>query len=147
MDENGAPKFAAGPLDLRMLTSEIVAAYVGHNALPVKDLPDLIRRVHNALQQATSPGDAVVDESQEPAVSIKRSITPDYLICLEDGRKLKMLKRYLRTHFDLTPETYRAKWNLPADYPMIAPNYARKRAEMAKSIGLGRKSSKPQGTQ
>lgn len=139
MNSNEMVQDPVKPQDLMEMTSEIVAAYVGHNVVPADKVPDLIRRTYNALSSAGAAAKSEAVEEQKPAVSIRRSITPDYLICLEDGKKLKMLKRYLRTNYDMSPEEYRAKWNLPSDYPMVAPNYAKKRAEMAKSIGLGRK--------
>lgn len=122
------------------LATQIVAAYVGKNAVERADLPNLITEVHRALEQA-SGGAAPKPQAAEPrpAVSIKKSITPDYLICLEDGKKFKSLKRHLRTHFNLTPEQYREKWGLPADYPMVAPNYATSRSKLAKNMGLGHK--------
>jgi predicted transcriptional regulator len=118
------------------LTADIVSAHVSNNSVSVSDLPLLIHNVHNAL---TSLGDALVEPEikQEPAVSVRASIKPDYVVCLEDGKKLKMLKRHLMTHYQMTPEQYRAKWNLPADYPMVAPNYAEQRRSLAKKIGLG----------
>ncbi|ANK81539.1 MAG: transcriptional regulator [Rhizobiales bacterium NRL2] len=125
--------------NLMEMTAEIVAAYVGHNAVPADEVPELIRRTYLALNAAGSAAAPEPAEPQKPAVPIKRSVTPDHLICLEDGKKLKMLKRYLRTNYEMSPEEYRAKWNLPPDYPMVAPNYAQRRAEMAQSIGLGRK--------
>lgn len=120
------------------LTADIVSAHVSNNSVAVSDLPLLIQNVHNAL---ASLGDEVVEPEvkQEPAVSIRASIKPDYIVCLEDGKKLKMLKRHLMTHYQMTPEQYRAKWNLPADYPMVAPNYAEQRRSLAKKIGLGTK--------
>lgn len=124
--------------DLLEMTAEVAAAYVSNNVVPSDELPELISRIHAALASAGKAEEEPEPENQKPAVSIRRSITPDYLICLEDGKKLKMLKRYLRTNYDMSPEEYRAKWNLPSDYPMVAPNYAKKRAEMAKAIGLGR---------
>ncbi|ANK80046.1 MAG: transcriptional regulator [Rhizobiales bacterium NRL2] len=139
MDKNDNANEATSRQDLMEMTSEIVSAYVGNNIVPADEVPDLIRRIFGALDAAGKGETAEAAEPQKPAVPIKRSVTPDHLICLEDGKKLKMLKRYLRTNYDMTPEQYRAKWNLPADYPMVAPNYAQKRAEMAKSIGLGRK--------
>ncbi len=117
------------------LVSKIVSAYVSNNDLPPGDLPDLISTVHEALQ---NPDQAALSPP-EPAVPIKRSIRPDYVICLEDGRKLKMLKRHLRTAFNTTPAEYRQKWGLASDYPMVAPKYAARRSELAKIIGLGRK--------
>jgi predicted transcriptional regulator len=120
------------------LTSDIVAAHVSNNPVAVGELGTLISSVYGAL---AGLGQVVVVEEKmpEPAVSIRSSIKPDYITCLEDGKKLKMLKRHLMTHYNLTPDQYRARWNLPADYPMVAPNYAEKRRELAKKIGLGRK--------
>ncbi|MEO0466357.1 MAG: MucR family transcriptional regulator [Pseudomonadota bacterium] len=123
------------------MTGEIVSAFVSNNPVPAAALPDLIRSVHETLLELSGVAEAEPPRP-EPAVSIGKSITPDYLICLEDGRKLKMLKRYLRSRYDLTPEEYRARWNLPSDYPMGAPNYAKRRSEFAKEIGLGRKPGK-----
>ena len=120
------------------LTSDIVAAHVSNNSVAVSDLSTLISNVYTAL--AGLGGTVVTEEAVlEPAVSIRSSVKPDYIVCLEDGKKLKMLKRHLMTHYSMTPEQYRAKWKLPADYPMVAPNYAEKRRELAKKIGLGRK--------
>ncbi len=120
------------------LTSDIVAAHVSNNSVAVSDLSVLITNVYMAL--AGLGGTVVVEDLvPEPAVSIRSSIKPDYIVCLEDGKKLKMLKRHLMTRYSMTPEQYRAKWKLPADYPMVAPNYAEKRRELAKKIGLGRK--------
>lgn len=120
--------------------AEITFAYVRHNALSATDLPELIRSVHAALSGLNgTPAPATLDEPKAPAVSIKRSITPSYLICLEDGLKFKSLKRHLMTDFGLTPDQYRSKWNLPADYPMVAPAYSAQRSALAKKIGLGRK--------
>ena len=124
--------------ELLALTSEIVSAHVSNNAVSGADLPDLISNVFDSLERLAHPSDPE-PERQEPAVSIKKSVTDDYLVCLEDGKKLKMLKRHLSTAYGMTPEDYRAKWGLPADYPMVAPAYARKRQELAKKIGLGRK--------
>ena len=120
------------------LASDIVAAHVSNNSVNVEDLPSLITNVYGALASLGSPA-AVEEERPEPAVSVRASVKPDYIVCLEDGKKLKMLKRHLMTHYNMTPEEYRARWNLPADYPMVAPNYAEKRRELAKKIGLGRK--------
>ncbi len=120
------------------LTSDIVAAHVSNNSVAVDEVPTLIHNIYNALAGLGT----VVSEPEsppEPAVSVRSSVKPDYIICLEDGKKLKMLKRHLMTHYNMTPEEYRARWNLPADYPMVAPNYAEKRRELAKKIGLGRK--------
>ncbi|MCY0094410.1 MucR family transcriptional regulator [Hoeflea ulvae] len=120
------------------LTAEIVAAYVSNNSVAVNDLPGVITQVHAALGGATLPVEEVV-EKQKPAVSVRRSIQNDYLICLEDGQKFKSLKRHLMTHYGLTPEQYREKWELPADYPMVAPAYAEARSRLAKEMGLGQK--------
>ncbi len=117
------------------LVSKIVSAYVSNNSLPSGELPDLITTVHEALQNP----DQVASSAPEPAVPIKKSIRPDYVICLEDGKKLKMLKRHLRTSYNMTPDEYRRKWGLSSDYPMVAPKYAARRSELAKKIGLGRK--------
>lgn len=126
------------------LTADIVAAHVSNNSVAVSDLPLLIANVHNALTGLGGPKiEAPV--KQEPAVSVRASIKPDYIICLEDGKKLKMLKRHLMTHYQMTPEQYRAKWNLPADYPMVAPKYAEQRRTLAKKIGLGTKRRKTRG--
>jgi predicted transcriptional regulator len=120
------------------LTSDIVAAHVSNNSVAVGELATVISSVYGAL--ASLGQVAVVEEkAPEPAVSIRSSIKPDYIVCLEDGKKLKMLKRHLMTHYNMTPDQYRARWNLAADYPMVAPNYAEKRRELAKKIGLGRK--------
>ncbi|WP_454887791.1 MucR family transcriptional regulator [Sphingomonas oryzagri] len=124
---------------LLSLTADIVAAHVANNNVPVGDLSTLISSVHAALKQIESPDSAEREETLTPAVSIRASVRPDYLVCLEDGKKLTMLKRYLRTNYDMSPEAYRAKWNLPRDYPMVAPAYAERRRELAHSIGLGRK--------
>ena len=120
------------------LTSDIVAAHVANNSVGVDDLPNLITSVYGALSglgQAAS----VPEARPEPAVSIRSSIKPDYIVCLEDGKKLKMLKRHLMTHYNMTPEEYRRRWGLPGDYPMVAPNYSERRRQLAKDIGLGRK--------
>ena len=124
--------------DLLKLVSEIVSSYVSNNPVPVSELPAMIRNVHATLGGLT--GSALHDgvTSQKPSVPVKKSITPEYLICLEDGKRLKMLKRYLRSRYGLSPDQYRTKWGLPADYPMVASNYAAQRSEFAKKIGLGR---------
>ena len=119
------------------MTADIVSAYVGNNSVSSSDLPNLIQSVHRALAAVTTGASDVQPAPKEPAVPIKRSITPDYLICLEDGRKFKSLKRHLRTKYNMSPEEYRAKWGLPKDYPMVAPNYAKARSDLAKQMGLG----------
>lgn len=122
--------------ELLALTSKIVAAHVSNNKLEVDQLPHLIEQVFGCLTQIDSSTPEAGDQLQ-PAIPVKSSITPDYLICLEDGKKLKMLKRHLKTAYDMTPEEYRERWQLPADYPMVAPNYAKQRSRLAKKIGLG----------
>jgi predicted transcriptional regulator len=127
---------------LLSLAAQIVSAHVGHNPVPVGDLPALIKSVYATLVQpeAQTPE----PEKREPAVPIKKSVFADHIVCLEDGKKLKMLKRHLHTSYGLTPEQYRVKWGLPANYPMVAPNYAEKRSELAKAFGLGRKAEAPE---
>ncbi len=119
------------------MTTDIVSAYVGNNSVAATDLPSLIQSVHKALSGVSTGVEAAEVAPREPAVSVKKSITPDFLICLEDGRKFKSLKRHLRTKYDMSPEEYRVKWALPKDYPMVAPNYARARSDLAKQMGLG----------
>ena len=123
---------------LLTLTADIVAAHVSNNHVAVGDLPTMIGQVHTALAGLGAEAPATEPE-RKPAVSVRASIKPDYLVCLEDGKKLKMLKRYLMTRYQMTPEAYRARWNLPTDYPMVAPNYAERRRQLAHQIGLGRK--------
>jgi len=127
--------------NLSELTAEIVSAYVSNNNVRPEDIASLISDVHAALQQAPNGKAEPAPEPQQPAVPIRRSITPDYIISLEDGSKFKSLKRHLRKRYDLTPDEYRAKWGLPRDYPMVAPNYAKARSELARSMGLGRQAS------
>ncbi len=119
------------------MTADIVAAYVGANSVPASDLPSLIQSVHRALAGVASGTDVTETAPREPAVPVKKSITPEYLVCLEDGRKFKSLKRHLRTKYNMSPEDYRSKWGLPKDYPMVAPSYAKARSELAKQMGLG----------
>jgi predicted transcriptional regulator len=119
------------------MTTDIVSAYVGANTISASDLPLLIQSVHHALSAVNNGVVEVEAAVKEPAVPLKKSITPDYLICLEDGRKFKSLKRHLRTKYNMSPEDYRGKWALPKDYPMVAPNYARARSDLAKQMGLG----------
>jgi predicted transcriptional regulator len=119
------------------MTAEIVASYVENNTVPGAELPGLIQSVYRALSGVTTTAEVVEATPKEPAVPVRRSITPDYLVCLEDGRKFKSLKRHLRTRYNLSPEEYRAKWGLPKDYPMVAPNYAKARSDLAKQMGLG----------
>jgi len=129
---------AAHLTDLLPLASDIVAAHLSNNKVPSSELPELIRNVVQALAGA-SAGEPAPTPRPDPAVSIKKSVTPDFIVCLEDGKKLKMLKRHLRTAYKMTPDDYRARWQLPSDYPMVAPNYAKKRSKLAKAIGLGTK--------
>lgn len=126
------------------LTSDIVAAHVSNNSVAVSDLPTLITNVYTALAGLEKPT-PVEEPAPEPAVSIRSSVKNDHIVCLEDGKKLKMLKRHLATRYNMTPDQYRARWNLPADYPMVAPAYAEKRRELAKKIGLGRKPAPKRG--
>lgn len=126
--------------DITLLVAQIVAAYVAHNKLERAELPALIRDVHGSLLKLNETGSsasAIGNDRLEPAVPIRKSVTPEYLICLEDGRKLKTLKRHLKTAYNMTPDAYRARWHLPPDYPMVAPSYARQRSKLAKDIGLG----------
>jgi predicted transcriptional regulator len=129
--------------DLLGLTAEIVSAHVSNNPVSVNDLPTLIVEVHRTLASLGTVPARVEAEKKMPAVPVKKSITPDYLICLEDGKKLKMLKRHLQTSYGMTPDQYRDKWGLPPEYPMVAPNYAKHRSSLAKQIGLGTQSRKP----
>jgi len=120
------------------MVSDIVSAYVAHNPVPVSDLPKLIERVHSTLMEIdghTSAGEGKVE--LKPAVPIRKSVTDDHIVCLEDGKKFKSLKRHLRTRYDMSPDEYREKWGLPADYPMVAPNYAKQRSDLARKMGLG----------
>ena len=126
---------------LTALTTQVAAAYVSKNPLPAAELPGLIKTVYDSLAQVSNGRSEVEKPVLNPAVPIKKSVTPDHIICLEDGKKLKMLKRHLRTTYNMSPDEYRAKWGLPADYPMVAPNYAAQRSVFAKNIGLGRKST------
>jgi len=125
--------------DVLALTAEIVSAYLSNNSTAANDIPSLIEQVFKTLSNVNAEGGALADRPQ-PAVPIKKSVNPDYIVCLEDGKKLKMLKRYLKTAYNMTPEQYRERWGLPSDYPMVAPNYARQRSKLAKDIGLGTRS-------
>lgn len=139
-DQNSA--VAGSDNDLIDLSTEIVSAYVSHNALSVTDLPKLIADVHSALKGLQSNVAPEPAEELKPAVPVRKSIAADYIICLEDGKKFKSLKRHLRTHYDMSPEEYREKWGLPPDYPMVAPNYSATRSRLAKDNGLGKKAGK-----
>lgn len=127
--------------ELLVLTTEIVSAHVANNTVSLADLPQLIQQVYGTLA-GIGGAPASIGARPQPAVAVKRSVTPDFIICLEDGRKLKMLKRHLKTAYNMTPEEYRERWQLPPDYPMVAPNYAKQRSSLAKKIGLG---TKPRG--
>jgi len=128
--------------ELVELTAEIVSAYVSNNNVVASDLPGLIGDIHAALSRASNNMPAPEREEMKPAVPVKKSVTPEYIICLEDGKKFKSLKRHLRTHYNLSPEEYRDKWGLPHDYPMVAPNYAAARSQLAKKMGLGTRRDK-----
>jgi predicted transcriptional regulator len=130
MAQNGDGNFIA-------LTADIVSAYLSHNSVAASEISGLINQVHSALVRVSGSQSESTPEPLKPAISIKKSITPEYLVCLEDGKKFKSLKRHLRTQYNLTPEQYRDKWNLPPDYPMVAPNYAAARSQLAKEMGLG----------
>ena len=127
--------------EMLKMTASVVSAYVGNNSLPPTQIPDVIKTVYGSLTSLGRAGGG--RDLPRPAVPVRRSITPDYIICLEDGRKLKMLKRHLRTTYNMTVEDYRQKWGLPVDYPMVAPNYAKQRSAFAKRIGLGRRTARP----
>ncbi|HSR72416.1 MAG TPA: MucR family transcriptional regulator [Kiloniellales bacterium] len=134
----------AKPTELLALTTNIVAAHVSNNSVAVADLPRLIREVHDTLSSVGS-GTTREPERPTPAVPIKKSVHPEYIVCLEDGKKLKMLKRHLKTAYNMSPEEYRERWGLPADYPMVAPNYAKQRSKLAKQIGLGTRERRKKG--
>ena len=123
------------------LASEIVAAYVRNNPVPAGELPNMIKNIHGTLRGLIDAKSGDITTALKPAVPVKKSVTPDYIVCLEDGKKLQMLKRYLRGKYDMSPDDYRRKWGLPRDYPMVAPNYSVKRSDLAKQIGLGRTKS------
>jgi predicted transcriptional regulator len=136
---------AAAPANFIELAADIVSAYVTKNSLPTAELPTLINEVHSALVKVANGAGEPSAEPPKPAVPVRKSITPDFIICLDDGKKFKSLKRHLRTQYNLTPEQYREKWGLPADYPMVAPNYAKARSELAKEMGLGQQRRKRRG--
>ena len=133
---------AADTTNTIALTAEIVAAYVSNNTVATADIPALINQVHTALLRVTTGEAQPSSEPLKPAVPIKRSINPDFIVCLDDGKKFKSLKRHLRTQYNMTPEQYREKWSLPGDYPMVAPNYAAARSQLAKQMGLGQQRPK-----
>jgi len=136
--EDGVSTDGRSPDDLVQLTAQIVTSYISRNPVPTDQLGAVIQAIHDALRDVGSMPAEPAPAQAKPAVPVKRSIHPDYIVCLEDGKKLKMLKRHLRATYDMTPEAYRAKWGLPADYPMVAPNYAQQRSAFAKKIGLGK---------
>jgi len=137
MSEEGSKTAAQN--DILRMAVDIVAAYVGNNSVPAAQVPEVINTIFSSLNSLNGRTVATTGETPKPAVSVRRSVTPEYIVCLEDGKKLKMLKRHLRAAYGMSPDEYRAKWNLPADYPMVAPNYAQQRSAFAKKIGLGRK--------
>src|SRR5207249_5041966 len=143
MAESAAPKTPED--DLLRMTADVVAAYVSNNTLATAQLADVINAVYKSLRGLEGQISDIPSEPLKPAVPVRKSITPDYLICLEDGKKLKMLKRHLRSTYGLTPDEYRQKWGLPPDYPMVAPNYAEQRSAFAKKIGLGRGTGRQAG--
>jgi len=125
--------------ELLKMTTQVVSAYLGNNVVPAAQIPEVIKSVFTSLSGLDDESGEARQQAQKPAVSVKRSVHPDYIVCLEDGKKLKMLKRHLRTTYNMTPDEYRAKWGLGPDYPMVAPNYAKQRSAFAKKIGLGRR--------
>jgi predicted transcriptional regulator len=125
----------SGKEDLLSWTTQIISSHLRNNSVALSELPDAIKEVYRSLESVA--GASAAPQDHRPAVSVRRSVTPEYIVCLEDGKKLKMLKRHLRTAYNMTPEEYRLKWGLPADYPMVSPNYARQRSSLAKKIGLG----------
>lgn len=127
--------------ELLELTVDIVSSHVSNNSVALTDLPEVIKQVHATLSELAGKKISEDNKRPEPAIAIKKSVTPDYIVCLEDGKKLKMLKRHLKTNYDMSPEEYRERWGLPADYPMVAPNYAKHRSALAKQIGLGTRRS------
>jgi len=137
MSDNPADKISHD--DILRMAVDVVSAYVSNNPLPASQIPEIINTVFTSLSSLDSTPVETKLEAPKPAISVKKSVHPDYIICLEDGKKLKMLKRHLRTTYNMTPDEYRAKWGLPPDYPMVAPNYAAQRSDFAKKIGLGRK--------
>ncbi len=137
MADDAAAKIPQG--EVLKMTTEVVSAYLGNNQIPASQISEVIRSVFSSLANLEGGPEEAAQLAQKPAVTVKKSITPEFIICLEDGKRLKMLKRHLRTTYNMTPDEYRAKWSLPPDYPMVAPNYAKQRSAFAKKIGLGRK--------
>ena len=139
---NEDEKEVVSDVDLLRMTTDIVSSFLGKNSIDGKEVSQLITNTFSALKSTIKVVDVSPSRNHKPAIAIRRSVTPDFLVCLEDGRKLKMLKRHLRTSYDMTPEEYRYKWNLPSDYPMVAPNYAKRRSDFAKRTGFGKKLQK-----
>ena len=133
---------SSGPAELVNIAASIVAAYVSRNEIAPAELPNLIAETHAALSRAAGRAAPIEREEAKPKIAVKKSVMPDYIICLEDGKKFKSLKRHLRTHYNLSPEEYREKWGLPHDYPMVAPNYAQARSHLAQKLGLGMRREK-----
>lgn len=144
MDPNNDPvaSHVTGHLEILKMVSNVVAAYVSNNTVEISDLPEFIKHVHRGLLCSNDRSSFSLPKPTNPAVPIEESITPDYVVCLEDGRRMKMLKRHLKTAYNMTPDRYRERWGLPANYPMVAPNYAKKRQGIAKNIGLGKSRKK-----
>ena len=140
-DNDVAEQTSTETHDLITMTADVVAAYVAQNTVPSAELPALIQQIHSTLQQVATGAHQPAEQPLTPAVPVKKSVTRDYIICLEDGKRFKSLKRHLRSSFNLSPEEYRKKWNLPYDYPMVAPNYAAARSDLAKNMGLGRRAA------
>lgn len=124
--------------EILRMTTDIVASFLAHNSIPSENVPEMIKSIYSTMHSLSSKEEEKVETKQKPAVPVSKSVQDDYIVCLEDGKKLKMLKRYLRSQYDMSPEEYRRKWGLPADYPMVAPAYSRRRSQFAKDIGLGR---------
>ena len=137
MSEEQGAETSIPRADLLRMATEVVASYVSNNAVGPDQLPDLINSVHSTLKSVEGGAAAAPEQPLKPAVPVRRSVQPDFIVCLEDGKKLKMLKRHLKTAYDMTPDDYRERWGLPSDYPMVAPNYAKQRSKLAKAIGLG----------
>ncbi|GGE37053.1 ROS/MUCR transcriptional regulator [Marinicauda pacifica] len=131
--------------EILRMTTDIVASFLTHNSIPSENVPELIKSIYGTMRSLSEKEEEKVETKQKPAVPVSKSVQDDYIVCLEDGKKLKMLKRYLRSQYDMSPEEYRRKWGLPADYPMVAPAYSRRRSQFAKDIGLGRGAAKKRG--
>lgn len=132
--------------EILRMTTDIVASFLTHNSIPAENVPEMIKSIYATMRSLSGKEEEKVETKQKPAVPVSKSVQDDYIVCLEDGKKLKMLKRYLRSQYDMSPEDYRRKWGLPADYPMVAPAYSRRRSQFAKDIGLGRGGRKKRGS-